>query len=238
MSLLIQDIQNLYQRYFGSKPHIGIVEYDTTDAAGGKTKIQANYLSSQPIAAGGSVEKLVKFNTTNEKVRFTKKGYVLLENVKNVEIWLPTKFYNLPFKGINGSYELHLPYSIVSIQGKTNIVKTTVSERKGTVKELYNIDDYIINVKGFLIDKETRVWPEDDIYLLKQLHESGEAFNIDNALVSPFLEDKGMVDTEQQKVVITAFSMPEVEGGKKHVRPFSITLESDSIFTLEYKENV
>jgi len=236
MSLLIQDIQNLYQRYFGNKPHIGIVEYDTVDSGGKASMIGA--IVGIKSTVGVSVDKLVKFDTTNEKVRFTKKGYVLLENVKNVEIWLPTKFYNLPFKGINGSYELHLPYAIVSIQGKTNIVKTTVSERKGTVKELYNIDDYIINVKGFLIDKETRVWPEDDIYLLKQLHESGEAFNIDNALVSPFLEDKGMIDTEQQKVVITAFSMPEVEGGKKHVRPFSITLESDSIFNLEYKENV
>lgn len=227
MSLIIEDIQNLYQRYFGSKPYIGSVEYDTTDKGGKLQKIDA-------IKESEDFGGFLKIDTQNETVEFTKKGYPLIEQVEGIEIWLPTKFYNLPFKGSNNSYELQLPFAIVSIQGKSNIVKTTVSERKGTVKELYSIDDYLITVKGFFIDKKTRTWPEDDIYLLKQLHESGKAFNIDNALVSPFLEDVNMPETEQQRVVITAFSMPEVEGGKKHVRPFSLSLESDCVFTLEY----
>jgi hypothetical protein len=38
---------------------------------------------------------------------------------------------------------------------------------------------------------------------------------------------------KEVKVVMESFELPEVEGGRKHVRPFNIQLESDSVFTLE-----
>jgi hypothetical protein len=226
MSLIIEDIQSLYQQFFGSKPQVGGIVYNTVDN-GGKAVV------TKP--KGIEVTELPVVNASPVKLRFTNKGYPLLDSVKDVEIWLPTRLYNLPFAG-TGGFEMKLPYSIVSISGQTNIVRTAVSERKGTVKELYNIDDYKINIKGFFIDKEKRGWPEEDIYLLKQLHESGEAFNMENALISPFLEGSGLDNEEQQRLVITAFNLPEVEG-KKYVRPFSMSLESDCVFTLEYNES-
>jgi len=91
---------------------------------------------------------------------------------------------------------------------------------------LYSTDDYSISLKGFFIDDKNRIWPEEELTAFKRLFELQTAVVLENALTNVFLE-KG------QKVVIESFELPEVEGGRKHVRPFSIELESDSIFTLE-----
>jgi hypothetical protein len=225
MSTIVFEIEQLYNQFFGSKP---VVPKEGTNAKA-DTKF---VIGGLPKKTG--LEFLPVVNSFNNKVQFTNQGNQLYDvDVKGVEIWLPTKLFNLPFT-INGSNQVKLPYSVISISGGTNIVRTTVSERKGTVKELYNIDDYKISIKGFFIDKERRVWPEDDIIMLKKLHESGEAFGLDNALTNPFLQDNTIPDMEQQRVVMTGFSLPEVEGGRKHIRPFVMNLESDSVFTLEY----
>jgi hypothetical protein len=152
-------------------------------------------------------------------------GSALTEYYLGKEIWLPTRFAELNIRDYTAS-EFFLPYSVVKISGKKTIVKTAMAERQGTVKELYSTDDYTINLKGFFIDDKNRVWPEEDLKAFKRLFELPEAVVLDNALTNIFLE-------RDQKVVITSFDLPEVDGGRKHVRPFNIQLESDSIFTLE-----
>jgi hypothetical protein len=142
------------------------------------------------------------------------------------EIWLPVKFYDLD-AGEFGAPELLLPYAVVKISGKKTIVKTALAERQGTVKELYGIDDYSISIKGFLIDEKNRIWPEAELKTLKKLFEINQAIKLDNALTNIFL------DENESRVVVESFDLPEVEGGRKHVRPFSLSLESDSIFVLE-----
>ena len=101
-----------------------------------------------------------------------------------------------------------------------------MAERQGTVKELYSTDDYSISLKGFFIDVDKRIWPEADLRMFKKIFELQTAFILENALTNVFL-------AKDQKVVIESFDLPEVEGGRKHIRPFNIQLESDSIFTLE-----
>ena len=150
---------------------------------------------------------------------------VLSEPYLNKEIWLPTRFAEINIKDYKAS-EFFLPYSVIKISGKKTIVKTAMAERQGTVKELYSTDDYAISLKGFFIDDKNRIWPEEELTAFKRLFELQTAVVLENALTNVFLE-KG------QKVVIESFELPEVEGGRKHVRPFSIELESDSIFTLE-----
>ena len=151
--------------------------------------------------------------------------YVIQEEYLGKEIWLPTRFYGL--KNIGFSFdELLMPYTVVKISGKKGMVKTSLPERKGSVKELYNVDDYSITIKGFAIDDQRRIWPEEQLIALKQIHESEQSIGLDNALINVFLEDMG------GQVAIESVDLPEVEGGRKHVRPFVLTMESDSVFTL------
>lgn len=153
------------------------------------------------------------------------KSYVLLEKYLNREIWLPTRLAELNINDYKRS-EFYLPYCAVKISGKKTIVKTALAERQGSVKELYSIDDYSISLKGFFIDNKNRLFPEEDLDVLRQVFEIRGAFAIDNALVNTILG-------RETKVVMVSFELPEVTGGRKHVRPFDIQLESDSIFTLE-----
>lgn len=152
-------------------------------------------------------------------------GSALMEYHLGKEIWLPTRFAGLNIKQFKYS-EIFLPYTVVKISGKKTIVKTAMAERQGTVKELYSTDDYSINLKGFFIDDKNRTWPEKELKAFKRLFEMQTAVALENALTNVFLE-------KERKVVIESFDLPEVEGGRKHVRPFNIQLESDSIFTLE-----
>ena len=166
------------------------------------------------------------------KAQVTDKN-LLTNDMFGVEVWLPVYFEDLP-DDVGDKGRLFLPYTVVRISGSSTIVRTPLAERRGTVKELYNTDDYKINIKGFFIDKEKRLFPEKDLSALKKIHEYGHAFKLVNALTDIFLADKGVSPLEQNKVIISAFELPEVEGGRK-VRPFTMTLESDSVFTLEVK---
>ncbi len=207
MATIITDLEQLFQRQFGSKPyHISKASDDSTNATSG-----------------------YKINTTNTE------GYgsdMLTKDSKGVEIWLPIYLEDLPQEvGDNG--KLFLPYCVVRIGGSNTIISTPLAERIGSVKEQYNTDDYKINIKGFFIDKERRLWPESDLEALKKIHELGKAFKITNALTDIFLSHDSLPAIEQKRVVITKFDLPEVQGGGKHIRPFTMTLESDCVFTLE-----
>jgi hypothetical protein len=201
MSLITIDLEQLYRQTFGGTPA------RIADAPAGSK-------NGDPFIINGS----------NNIVTHAS-GSTLIESYLNKEIWLPTRFMELNINDYDSS-ELFLPYSVIKISGKKTIVKTAMAERQGTVKELYSTDDYSISLKGFLIDDQNRVWPEQDLKALKRLFELQAAVVLDNALTNIFL-------ARDQKVVIESFDLPEVEGGRKHVRPFNIQLESDSIFTLE-----
>jgi hypothetical protein len=202
MSSLTFDIEQLYAKTFGSKPY------------------KVGRENSLPAPAPHKVDG------SNDAVLFDAVGNTLREYVNGTEIWLPTEFANIPASVIANT-SLSLPYSVISIRGSSTIIRTPLNERKGTVKEFFSIDDYKITLKGFFIDIQNRVWPYDDINALKQVHEMGIAFSLDNALSNVFL-------SADDRVVITDFELLPVEGGRKHVRPFVIQLESDSVFELEY----
>jgi len=198
MSSIAFDIQQLYQQYFGTKPVI---------AAAYKN-------DKENIATDGKVSFPTSTNTST-----TSLGSVLQEQYLGVEIWLPTR---LKFE--NGT-SFFLPYSTIRLTGSKSFIRTPLSERRGSVKELFSIDDYKITIKGFFIDKQNRVFPEADLKLLRQFFESNERCFLENALTDFFLD-------KTDAVVINSFELPEVEGGKKTMRPFVMQFESDSIFDL------
>lgn len=199
MSSITYDLTQMYRRTFGGKPY----------------QVGEENISSDPSS--------YFIDGKNSKVSQLS-GSSLTTEFMGQEIWLPVKFVDLP-TSVNGGRELLLPYSVIKISGKKTIVKTALPERRGTVKELFSIDDYSISIKGFLID-DKRIWPEEQLRVLKDLVETNEAVHLDNALTNVFLD-------KDTRVVIEDFDLPEVEGGRKHIRPFSMKLESDSVFTLE-----
>jgi len=203
----IIDLGKLFQRVFGGKPYVINKNGDVTDAPGELYQIPANSL----VIKNGQ--------------QLTPKGSLVAEKYKGVEIWLPT------YLSANG-VTVFLPYSIIKITGKKTIIRTPLVERMGTVKEQYNIDDYSIIIKGFLISDD-RTFPEDDLKTLKILYETQTAVTIDNALTNIFLANPALDQFEQRRVVITSLDIPEVQGGRKNVRPFVMEMESDSVFTLE-----
>lgn len=207
------DVVNLYQRTFGNRPYFVGDESNNSNGLSPKYSILQN-LPTQDGITGTPLDATDGFG---------------------VDIWLPIWLNSLP-QNIGDNGKLFLPYATVSVKGSSSIIKTPLMEQRGSVKELYSIDDYKITIKGFFIDKQTRNYPVDQIADLKTIHELGTSFIIENALTDIFLSGINIGAEEQQRVVITGFDLLEKTGGKKSMQPFVMTLESDSVFTLEYSE--
>lgn len=206
----IIDLAQLFKNQFGSKPYVINKKGDISDDPGELYKIGSSKSADQ---------------------EFTPKGSLILEKVLGIDIFLPIRLFD------NGSLLMHLPYCVLRISSKKTVIKTPLAERKGTVKEFYNIDDYSISIKGFLIDSN-RQFPEQLLVDFRTLYETKTAVTIDNAITNIFLTDPELKQDEQRRVVVMDFDLPEVQGGRKHVRPFTMQLESDSVFTLELEEDV
>ncbi len=203
---LIIDIAELFQKQFGTKPYVvpGVSD----------TKVN----NGEPYS--------LNINANKAEKEFTATGSLIREQYKGVEIFLPIRIYETQ------NLLMYLPYCVVRINSKKTIIRTPMIERQGTVKEEYNTDDYEINIKGFIIG-EDRKFPEKELVLLKEMYNMRQAITLDNALTNIFLTDKKLSEEEQRRVVIESFDLPEVQGGREHVRPFTMKLLSDTIFTLE-----
>ncbi|HLO38372.1 MAG TPA: DUF6046 domain-containing protein [Lacibacter sp.] len=120
---------------------------------------------------------------------------------------------------------LMVPFAVVSISCKKTIVKTALVERQGTVKELINTEDYVINIKGIIVRPDDK-WPEDDIITLEKLFNKNQSVTLRNALTDIFLKGD-----YEHKVVVQSINFPAM-AGIEHAKAFEIECESDAIFTL------
>ena len=208
----IIDLVKLFEKTFGQKPYVVTKDGMISSNPGDDYRIPKQ-----------TVYGITNYDKNGNET--TPKGSLIKETVNGVSILLPVRFYD-------GSTELmHLPYVVVSIRGRKMIIKTPMVERKGSVKEMYAVDDYAMTVKGFLIAYD-RKFPENLLVQMKELCERKTAVTVDNALFNLFLDDKDLPTSEQRRVVISEYEFPEVTGGR-HVRPFVLQLESDTVFTLE-----
>jgi hypothetical protein len=205
MTHISVNIQNLYNRQFGTSPSVPAE-------------------SDSPAPSPARIEGQ---NPSN----FSGEGSELITSHMGREIWLPVKFTELSFD-VFGATELLLPYAVVKISQKKNIVRTPMAEHKGTVKELYSVEDTVISIKGFIIGYDSSgkypQWPEAELRVLQQLFNLNEAVKLDNAKTNLCIED-------DQRVVITSLEFPEVQGGRKNVVPFILQIESDTVFELTLK---
>jgi hypothetical protein len=202
MSLVTFDLQELYSRTFGGRLPIVVKE------------------SVQPVES-----RPFFINTSNTKLTQIK-GSILSTEYLGKEIWMPIEFKKLDPRKF-GVTDLLLPYSVISLESKKTIIKTSLSERIGTVKELYGLDDFNITIKGFLID-ENRKWPEKELLILNELFSLNESIEINNVMTDLFLGKDG-----DKLVTIEDLKFPAIENGWKHIRPFSMKLVSDEVFTLD-----
>jgi hypothetical protein len=122
----------------------------------------------------------------------------------------------------------NLPYPIISVTGDKRIIETDLTERRGTVKELINTRDWVISVKGFLINNENE-FPEDDFETLVKLYELNIPVRINNVLTDILLLNPERDGSDL--VVIRKLTFPEVRG-VKHVKPYEIEFVSDEAFNL------
>jgi hypothetical protein len=121
-----------------------------------------------------------------------------------------------------------IPFAVLSINEKKTIVETAMPERGGSVKELISIDDYIINLKGILIE-EDNIYPEQQIIDIHNIFLLNESIPIRSVLTDIFLNG-----AYNHSVVIKEIKWP-ANPGVQNAKPFEIDMVADMIFTLEIK---
>jgi len=137
-----------------------------------------------------------------------------------IEVYLPVEL-------TDGSNKLILDCATVRVTFKNTIIRTAVSERKGTVKEQFNSGDYVFTIKGVLIGKNRKL-PDTDIWLLKEFATNQTPIYLNNAYTEIFM-------TGENRIAIESLEFPEQEGKHIRMRPFVMVCETDFIDTLELK---
>lgn len=128
----------------------------------------------------------------------------------------------------NRQIKFNLPYPVISICSRKTIVETPLTERRGTVKELINITDYEIVVKGLIIGT-TNEFPENEVTQLRTIYEQNSAISIQCPLTDIFLLRPDRKGSDQ--VVIYELELPAIKG-IKNVRPYCLRMISDEAFNL------
>lgn len=118
---------------------------------------------------------------------------------------------------------IELPNTLINISGKKNIVETSLVGQRGTVKELINIEDYEIMIRGIVVDDQNS-FPDEFIMKLQELYEKNESVALKCALTDIFLQ-------EDDSVVIRSIRFPEMRG-VEHAQAFEIECMSDPVFDL------
>lgn len=116
-----------------------------------------------------------------------------------------------------------IPFAVMGITCRKNIVSTQMAERKGSVHEIINIDDYMINIKGILVSDDQE-FPEGEMKMLLDMFEINRSLVIKSVKTDLFL--KG-----DDKVLIKDMPMPP-SPGSHNVQTFEINLVSDLVYTL------
>ena len=193
------DLHNLYKQIF-NRPFSIPEDVGVTPEELGGYQVPANSRER------GSIQY------SNQNIAFNK------INALGKDVWFPVTIW------MGNDKYIDIDACTIGVNVTKTIARTSLSERKGTVKEQFNIDDYKFNVRGFLIGKDRRV-PEADILLLREMFESNQPIFLTGGYPELFLEEDG-------RVAVTNLVFPEVEGKSHYIRPFSLTAESDYINNL------
>lgn len=151
----------------------------------------------------------------------TQYGMPISADMLGREVMLP-----VTLRSGSGGVQISLPCCTIRVQGSKSVVRTPMSERIGTVKELWQVEDWQFTLQGVLIADEGKAMPDEQIVTLIRLFEEQGSIRIENALADLFLDTS-------DRVCMTSLNFPEVQGKNLRHRPFEMTLESDYIESLE-----
>jgi hypothetical protein len=195
----IFDLHALYKVQFGNAPYF----IANKDSEGPLTQEPGYSIQTENPRPKGSI------NYSSKNIAFNKIG------AYGQDIWFPIELWKA------GKKIIEIEACTIGVNLVKEIIRTQVSERKGRVKECFNIDDYRFNIKGFLIGKN-RFVPEDQIQQLKDWFETTEPIELHGGYPEIFLD-------ESCRVAIGNLDFPEVQGKATWIRPFTMTLETDYI---------
>jgi hypothetical protein len=139
-------------------------------------------------------------------------------NDTGVEVYLPIELTD------NLGDILKLDCATIRVTFKNTIIRTAVSERKGTIKEQFNSGDYVFTIKGVLIGKDRKM-PDGDIFLLKEFATNQTPIYLNQAYAELFMDGNN-------RIAIESLEFPEQEGKHIRFRPFVMVCETDFIDTL------
>jgi hypothetical protein len=101
-----------------------------------------------------------------------------------------------------GGNEVYFDTCLIDVTQTKNIVKTSVQGRNGTVKEYISDGDYVINIKGAIVN-QGRNYPEDQVRNLVNMMK----VNKELEAVSPLLTLFGIYN-----LVVEDYRLPSSEG--------------------------
>lgn len=124
-----------------------------------------------------------------------------------------------------------LPYDpVVSVSGKNTVVRRNVLKnfsdrgaRRGTVKELWSLDDYEINIAGVLMGNDGAL-PESDLLKLRKYCEGRKPVEVECALFRVF---------NITRVAIESYELPFTKGNENQA--YSLKCYSDDRLELLIK---
>lgn len=161
-----------------------------------------------------------------DQTRVTKKEKIKDQRTAlGARIWFDpdtggTGYQFMPIK-IGG---VQLWYPSLRLSARKTIEDTPMVELDGSVKEIINIDDYVIQIRG-VIKRKDGLWPDDEMAQLRDMWKRKEAIPILNAVTAHFLDGN-------EYVVITNLTLPEANGFVESIR-YEMECVSDIPFELE-----
>lgn len=116
---------------------------------------------------------------------------------------------------------------IVELKSSKKIIETDIDDKQGgTFKELYNLGDYSITIRGVAVDdKESDDYPEDLVRKLRRVNESKTHLEVVHPLFTLF---------NIKYISIYDFDLPSIEGAPG-MAPYEFMAKSDREFDLELK---
>lgn len=139
------------------------------------------------------------------------------------KIFLPVRL-KIPEEGEDW---IQLPNEpIMSIENNMIVEKTSVTRGngRGSVKEIINMDDYIVRLDGLIINEEEKAYPSAIISDIRKLMEYPGALQIDSELTRLY---------NITLVVRQSYNAPRDNSDKLRVQKYSIEFISDEDFELE-----
>lgn len=122
---------------------------------------------------------------------------------------------------------IDLPDStVMRVTGGKRIIETDLNTDKGTFKELWSNNDWLVVLRGFIVQHDgTENYPKDQVRELRQLIDEQKSLEVESEMCTLFGIDL---------LAVYDYDFPELIGSPS-VQPFELRCKSDYLFDLELK---